>query len=141
MVIFVVLKITCYGHKNIMATHQTTLEVTRDKEITKRADCIVGVKADKGIVDLSNEFKRRARERDSIIKVILRVDGMKETIIGRGHEELTFLHPNDIVLRKSTFTCPRTLMIKADKGAVDLDREFVKKLKDGKKMVVEISVE
>lgn len=38
------------GHRNITAKHRTTLEITKDEEITRKADCIIGVRADKAIL-------------------------------------------------------------------------------------------
>ena len=37
---------TAYGHKNILATHKTTIEFTKDKELSLKGNCIVGVRAD-----------------------------------------------------------------------------------------------
>ena len=45
------------GHENILGTHKTTLEFTKDKHLTKKGDCIVAVAADKALADLSAEFK------------------------------------------------------------------------------------
>ena len=127
--------IISYGHENVTSRHDTTLEITKDEEITKRADCIVGVRASK-----SEEFKQKARS-NSIIKVVLRAGNITETVTGRGHPKLSFSHKSDIVIRKSTFICPRTLMIKADKSARELDRNLINLLKDRKqKLIVEISI-
>ena len=40
------MKFRIYGHKNMLAIHKNTLEFTKDKELTKRGDCIVGVNSD-----------------------------------------------------------------------------------------------
>ncbi|MFQ5975719.1 MAG: DUF371 domain-containing protein [Candidatus Hydrothermarchaeales archaeon] len=123
-------KIVAYGHGNITSKHKTAIEITKDKEISKRADCIIGVGADKGICDLSSDFKNLARKGDSVIKAVLRVEDLEEAVTGRGHQNLSFTHKSDFVLRKSNFVCPRTLMIKADKSSRDLDRDFVKLLEN-----------
>lgn len=131
--------IISYGHENITSKHDTTLEITKDREITKRADCIIGVRASKSVSELSENFKRRAR--NSIIKVVLHAGNVTETVIGRGHPDLSFSHKSDIVIRKSDFVCPRTLMIKANKSARELDRNLINLLKDRKqKLIVEISI-
>lgn len=133
--------IIAYGHENVTSKHRTTIEVTKDREIAKRADCIIGVNADKGIAELSDEFKKAARKENSTIKCVLRVNNLEEVIIGKGHPDLSFTHKTDVVIRKSAFTCPRTLMIKADKSSRELDRNFVKLLKNrDQKIIVEISV-
>ncbi len=129
-------KVIAYGHKNITAKHKTTLEITKDAEISKRADCIIGVKADKGLADFSEEFKRLARRDDAKIKVVLEVDGVRDVIIGRGSKSLTFEHESDIVIRKSTYTCGRTLMIKADKASIDIDERIRRAMQNPKKKLI-----
>jgi len=116
------------GHENITAKHRTTFEITKDSEITKRADCIIAVSADRGASDLSRQFKKAASRPDAIIVVDLWAGEMHERIIGRGHPNLRFEHPTDLVGRTSSYTCARTLMIRADKAAFHLDREFVKEI-------------
>tara|TARA_Y100000031_G_C8111597_1_gene333748 strand:- start:186 stop:716 length:531 start_codon:yes stop_codon:yes gene_type:complete len=37
---------TCYGHENVISKHKTTLEFTKDVDLSLKGDCIVGVKAD-----------------------------------------------------------------------------------------------
>src|SRR3989304_4395215 len=134
-------RITVFGHRNVTGMHGTTLEVTKEEEISKRADCIIGVKADKGIRDLSDDFKRKARERNATIEVTIRIDGLEEKITGKGHPALTFTHETDMVIRKSEFICGRTLMINADKSAMELKRNLVEKLKQpGQKTEVLIDV-
>lgn len=131
--------ITAKGHSNITARHGTTIEITRDKEMGIKADCIVGVKADKGLSQLSEEFKRAARNNDARIMVTLEANGLREVITGWGHEGLTFEDEDDMVIRKSEFICPRTLMVRADKASKDLDRRFVKSLyKDNATLVAKI---
>ena len=122
--------IKAYGHPNIRATHRSTLEITKEESLTPRGDCIIAVKADKGLYELSDEFKRVVGREGSKIKLIIEVGGLKEEITGFGSPKLTLSHPTDIVCRKSSYTCDRTLMIKANKAAMDIDRKIVKKLKN-----------
>ena len=35
-----------YGHENIRATHNRTIEFTKHKELSVRGDCIIGVNSD-----------------------------------------------------------------------------------------------
>lgn len=118
------------GHPNIRATHRSTLEITKEGNLTPRGDCIIAVKADKGLCELSDEFKRVVGREGSKIKLIIEVGELKEEITGFGSPKLTLSHPTDIVCRKSSYTCGRTLMIKANKAAIDIDRKIVKKLKN-----------
>ncbi|MBN1683114.1 DUF371 domain-containing protein [Candidatus Bathyarchaeota archaeon] len=118
------------GHPNIQGTHKTTIMTTKEQKLTLKGDCIIAVKANKGLVDLKKEVKLAAKNSDSIIKVILSIEDEVVEISGHGDPNLTYEHPHDIVIRKSSFICPRTLMIKADKASIDLPRKFVSKMKN-----------
>ncbi len=128
------------GHINVTSRHKTTFEVTTDPEIGIKADCIVGVASEKSMEDLSDEFKKAIRKKDAEIKIILKTRNASDEIIGYGHPDLPLNHPTDIVCRKSDYICGRTLMIKADKAACDLDRVLINDLKNGEEMQVEIIV-
>lgn len=123
-------RITSYGHPNVTGKHKTTLEVTKEKELSLRGDCIIGVGAEKGLMDLNERFKDLAMRVDAKMEVTLMAEDIKETITGWGHPDLTFTHPTDIVIRKSDFICSRTLMIKADKSSKELNRKLIEKLKN-----------
>jgi hypothetical protein len=134
-------RVIAYGHENVISSHRTTLEITKDEEISKRADCIIGVNADKGLVDLSEEFKAKARDGSVLIVLTISTDGVEEKITGKGHPGLTFTHPTDMVARKSEFICDRTIMIKADKSSKELKRDLVERLKNpGQRIDVSIAV-
>ncbi|MDI6889142.1 MAG: DUF371 domain-containing protein [Methanocellales archaeon] len=120
--------IRAFGHENITAKHKTTFEITKDPEIAKKADCIIAVSAEKGASDLSRQFKNVASRPDALIVVDLWASGVHERIIGCGHPDLRFLDPKDLVGRTSSYICARTLMIRTDKAAFHLNREFVKKI-------------
>ena len=92
----------------------------------------MAVGADKGARDLSDAFKSLAREPSSIIIIRMEIPsaGLSERILARGHPALTFEHPTDMVVRKSTYTCGRTIAVMADKAAKDLSREIVEALRD-----------
>ena len=127
-------EIIAYGHKNILGTHKTTLEITKEKYLTKRGDCIIAIAANKAISDLSQQFKEKAKSNIKI-KCLIKVNDKNEEIIGYGHEDLTFSHPTDIVIRKSNYICHRTLMINANKSAKNLDRNFIGLLQNPKTII------
>ncbi|MGB9979508.1 DUF371 domain-containing protein [Methanobacterium sp.] len=129
------------GHKNVTSAHRSTFEVTMDKEIGIRADCIIGVSSKVKLGDFPLELKEAIKNDDTLIKVQLETENAKDEIKGYGHSELTLDHPTDMVCRKSDFKCSRTLMIKSDKAAADLKRELVDDLKEGKDLKVKIVVE
>ncbi|MEM3506219.1 MAG: DUF371 domain-containing protein [Candidatus Bathyarchaeia archaeon] len=118
------------GHKKIKATHGTTFEITKENFLTERGDCIIAIKASKSVFDLSNEFKNLARNKNTVIKVLMESNGFKELAIGYGNEALSFTNKTSIVVRKSNYICPRTLMINSNKAAKDFSRDFIKLLQN-----------
>lgn len=127
--------ITGYGHQNIQATHQTTLEFTKDQQLTKRGDCIIAVATDKALADLSGEFKETLQKPKAKLTIIIEVNGITEQINASGSPQLILTHAADAVVRKSAFICNRTLAIHADKAACDLARTLVEKLKNPQQKV------
>jgi len=126
------------GHPNVRALHETTLEITRDEHITPRGDCIVGVGADKGAADLSEDIKRILTSPSSIVYLIIRTGGLREVVRGRGDPRLTLSDKRSMVFRKSSYIDSRTVMVCADKAAADLDRALVEELKRGTRLVAYI---
>ena len=118
------------GHGNIQATHKTTFEVTREKALTKRGDCVVAVDATKGAVGLHSRFKEAAKRDGAQITIAIEVGDLREVVKARGSPRLLFLHPTDLVVRKSDYVCGRTIAIRADKAAIDISREIVEKLRE-----------
>ena len=131
-----------YGHKNVLSTHKTTFEVTKETELTKNGNCIVAVSSSMGAVDLPEEFKKAAQKQNSKISITLEADNQKETATAKGSPQLQFTHPTDLVVRKSNFVCNRTLAIKADKASIDFSKKFVEKMQDpNQKVKVTLTVE
>jgi hypothetical protein len=120
--------ILAHGHENILATHKTTLEITKDTQLSKNGNCIVAVAANKSLNELSDEFRKRLRKKNSKITIIIEANGLFE-------ELLTLANTKDMVIRKSDYICDRTLAIKASKSACDLSSNLVKKLRDPKEIV------
>ncbi len=115
--------ITAYGHKNVMALHKTTIEITKDTMLTPAGDCIAAVGADKGFLDLAPPVLEAMR--GGAITLTFEVGGHTWSVSGRGDPSLEMSHPTEMVIRKSTYCCPRTLMIRADKAACDMPRDMV----------------
>ncbi len=100
-----IFKIRTEGHKNVTSKHKSTFEITKDPEIGKTADCIIGVKMDKSLLDFPEDFKEKIRDSNTqIIMKLKTVHGFDE-IQGFGDEKLALNHPTDIVCRKSNYTC------------------------------------
>ena len=129
------------GHENILSLHKKTIEITKDCNLTVNGDCIVGINSSFACIDLPEKFKKKIQNPNTEIKFSILSDEHSFIIHGMGSEKLTLKHPNDIVLRKSAFTCSRTIAIKCDKASDDIPRKMVKKLQDPKsngKLVIEI---
>lgn len=127
--------IIAFGHENILATHPSTLMLTKEKHLTTNGDCILGVAADKGLMDLSENFKESLKKEASLTITIEAAD-LIETIRAHGTPKLVLTHSTDIVIRKSDFISDRTLAIRADKSSNDLSRRLVEKLKDPKQKII-----
>ena len=131
-------KIMAKGHENVLSLHKSTFEITKDKDLSLAGDCIIGLDIDKSMVDFPQEFKEKLANDDTKVIVELKTPNASDTIEGFGHHDLSLSHPTDIVCRKSTFVCSRTLMIKSNKAAIDLNRDLIKDLANGEYMEVNI---
>ena len=118
------------GHGNILATHPTTLELTKSNHLSTRGDCIIAVSADKAALDLSAEFKEKLCRESAQLVILIESGRMVEMINAYGNANLTLVDPKEIVVRKSSYVSGRTLAVRADKAAADLSRNLVRNLKD-----------
>ena len=131
-------KIMAKGHENVLSLHKSTFEITKDKDLSLSGDCIIGLDIDKSMADFPEEFKEKLANDDTKVIVGLKTSNASDTIEGFGHHDLSLSHPTDIVCRKSTFVCSKTLMIKSNKAAIDLNRDLIKDLANGESMEVNI---
>ena len=120
------------GHRRIRAVHPKTFEFTKEPYLTWRGDCIIGVKASKAASDLSDEFKAAVRNMNTIIHVRMEVEGVIDEAAGRGHILLSCTDAKSLVVRRSGYTCGRTLMIYSNKAARDLSRTLVDLMRNPK---------
>ncbi|MDI3474333.1 MAG: uncharacterized protein PWQ79_352 [Thermococcaceae archaeon] len=121
--------IRCRGHRNVRATHKSTLEFTKEDYLTPRGDCIICVEADKGLAELSAEFKSALKEGRKLL-IRIKVKDLVDEIIAEGSPKLILDHEYSMVVRKSDYIDRRTLAIRANKAARDVDRRIVNLLKD-----------
>ena len=129
------------GHKNILSLHKKTIEITKDSKLSVSGDCIVGTNSTIACIDLPEKFKKKIQNPDTVIAFTIVADEHSFSIHGKGSDKLTLKHTNDIVLRKSAFTCSRTIAIKCDKASDDIPRTMVKKLQNPKtsgKLIIEV---
>ena len=118
------------GHTKIRGTHRTTFEFTKEAHLTERGDCIIGVRASKGAADLSYEFRQILQNSNSRITMLLVAGEFSEVVRGFGNQKLLLTNRTDLVVRKSDYTCSRTLMVRSDKAAMDLPRGLIALLRD-----------
>ena len=121
-----------WGHHNISALHKTTLEFTKDADVTPEGDCIIGVNADFD----SNELQNFVKQHDTV-RITLKIDDLKEVINAQTNPD--FSDDRELVIRMGEHVSPRTFAVRADKSAKYLSRDFVKKLQSGSE--VEVYVE
>jgi len=120
------------GHKNIIAAHLTTIELTKDEHLSVRGDCIVGVSADFDPVRLQ-AFLAGAKG----LVFTLRCAGRSETIKATGNP--SFKADKELVIRRGPFASDRTIATGADRACFDLDRHFVEMIKNPD-AVIEVTI-
>ena len=125
-------EIEFFGHENIRSYHKKTIEITKESHLTTRGDCIIGVSANSSCADLPEKLKNKLRDSKTHVRFLIKVDEDEFVLEGMGHSDLTLTHDEDIVLRKSDFTCPRTISVKCDKASDLVPREMVSKLQNPK---------
>ncbi|MFC1691395.1 DUF371 domain-containing protein [Nanoarchaeota archaeon] len=111
---------SCQSHKNILGTHKTTLEFTKDSELSKEGDCIIGIKANFDLEELKKFLKYDK------LKLTIECDGISDSLTFKPNPEFNDNH--ELVIRTTDFISERTFGIKADKAAKDLSRELLERL-------------
>lgn len=132
--------IICFGHKNVLSKHKTTLEFTCEKNLSIRGDCIFAVKSNKSMKDLSDEFREKICKTDAILHMEIICGDVAEYVTASGHPNLILTHPTDFVIRKSDYICSRTLAVKSDKAACDLSDKLVENLKQGGETFIKLTI-
>jgi hypothetical protein len=127
--------IVARGHANILATHKTTFEITKETCLSKSGDCIIAVGADKGMNALGLQFRENLRKDNAEVTILVEAGGVVDVINAHGNSKLILDHPTDIVIRKSGYICRRTLAIHADKSAKELSRALTKNLREPEEKV------
>ena len=129
------------GHEHVLSLHEKTLEITKEENLTPNGDCILGVNSSMACIDLPEKMKKKIQNPKSKIKFAINVGKFSFQVQGQGSEKLTLKHVSDIVLRKSAFTCSRTIAINCDKASSDIPRDLVSLLQNPQtkgKMIIEV---
>jgi len=141
VILTIIERIYAWGHENILCTHSSTIEITKDKSLTKKGDCIIGVNASKACNDLTLEIKNQMKSGKKF-KVILNVENIKDYFYGYGNKRLRLLDKNDMVFRKSNFICDRTVLINCSKSSIELNRDLTRILRKPKtKLLISLEID
>jgi 16S rRNA (cytidine1402-2'-O)-methyltransferase len=108
----------CCGHPNVTATHNKTLEFTRDADISRRATCVVGVSSDhddRALLGLRGK-----------VEVTLECDGARDEFTATISP--FFLGDDSLVFRRNEGLRADTAAYDATKTAATIDRELVTRL-------------
>jgi hypothetical protein len=135
-----IIELKAKGHENISSKHKTTFEITADKDMTVNGDCIIGVSSNKNMINFPDEFKKKIAIDNAVIKIELSTTNAYDEIIGYGNSKMALNHPTDIVCRKSSYICSRTLMINSNKASFDLNRTLINDLKNKDDLNIKIIV-
>ena len=127
------------GHKNIRALHPTTFEITKEPELTLKGDCIIAIKSEIACADLPCNLKKLIQTEGSKVKIALICGNVSDEVTAYGSSRLSLKSNTSMVIRKSNFTCGRTLAIKANKAAKDISRKLVEKLRNGESLLIKIT--
>lgn len=123
-------EIIAFGHENVLCSHNTTIEITKDDYLTLKGNCILAINASKACRDINPHLKKEIK-RGKKIRVILCLEGnLYDEFFGYGHKDLALTHKTDIVFRKSNFKCKRTILINCTKSSADLNNNLIEKMKD-----------
>lgn len=135
-------KFTFYavGDGRITARHRTTMEITKDRVRTGKGDCIVACGASFGLAGLPEALKIALKRTGARAKLRIEAGGVSDEVKGFGDPRLSFESDSEMVVRKSSFVCGRTLFINADKSASDL-REDLKDALAREGEVIRITIE
>ncbi len=123
-------EISFRGHKNVRSLHPKSIEITTQSELTVNGDCIVGVSASCGCLGIPDEMKTMLKKPQSEVTCTILVEDFSFKVKGKGSEKLSLTNPHDIVIRKSNFTCPRTLSIGCDTASDSIPRQIVDALQN-----------
>jgi len=123
-------EIPFYGHENIRSLHQKTIEITTESELTLQGNCIIGVRASCGCNDIPEKMKNLLCASKSDVLFTITVKDLSFKVKGKSHKDLILTNPHDVVIRKSSFICPRTLATHCDKASDSIPRNIIKLLQN-----------
>ncbi|PWR72015.1 DUF371 domain-containing protein [Methanospirillum lacunae] len=132
---------SAFGHPEVTATHRTTFEITAEQHLSSSGNCIIAVRSEKGAVDLSDQFRELIRSPGCRLITELRCRDVEVTVTSSGSPNLLLDHQTDMVWRRSSFTCGRTIGLYSDYTAGMLPRELITLLKLGERLDITLIAE
>jgi hypothetical protein len=133
--------VIAHGHPLVRGTHPTTFEVTTEEDLTLYGDCIIAVGADKGAAALSPEFRDVLSTEAASLTTRLICRDLCIEVRSTGGKGITLEHPTDLVWRRSSFCCGRTIATGSDFVARTLPRKLIGYLREGATIRVEMIAE
>ena len=132
----------CYGHENVTSRHKTTLEFTKDEDLSLKGDCIIGIKADFELDKIKEFVKKLNNKKITITIETINNNSKNNTTVEKINAEINpnFSSDKDIVVRKSDFVDGRTFAVNADKAAFELNKDLIDFLRE-KRNKIEVIVE
>jgi len=131
---------SAYGHPDVTATHRTTFEITTEDHLTPAGTCIIAICSEKGAASLSPQFCDLLRVPGSRLLTSLICQDVTVTIRSEGNPGLTLIHPTDLVWRRSSFICGRTIGLYSDHTAATLPCEMIAHLQQEARLDVVLTV-
>ncbi len=71
--------------------------------------------------------------------MVLVAEDVRDEVVGRGDPRMSFEDPVGMVFRRSDYVDGRTVLVDCDKGAGDLNRELVERLRRGAPLMLRLS--
>jgi len=133
---------TAYGHQNVLGTHRSTLEITMEPDLTLRGDCIIGIRANQSAITIREKIIDLLKLPTSHVVTRFSAGGFNDEVRGFGSSKIDLSSGKSLVWRKSSYVDSRTIAIRCDKAARDLNRGLIKFLQDPNsvlQVVIEVS--
>ena len=98
-----------------------------------------GLRLTKGVPGFRAAFKRVLANDDAVLFTRLSSGDVIFEVKSHGSSRFTLDHPTDMVWRRSSFVCGRTIGILSDHVAADLPKTLIANLAAGKEMIVTLT--
>lgn len=132
---------SAWGHPLVSATHRTTFEITAEDHLSAAGSCIIAVRSEKGAAGLSDDFHTLIRSPGSRLMTTLSCRDVTVTVTSLCSPDLLLEHPSDLVWRRSSYACGRTIGLYSDHTAATLPRDLISHLQQGERLDVVLVVE